>query len=284
MALTPRLRKLLTTGDPKQLLNFVADVPRTVLPYGFESTLTYLPKRRIALHTVVELWETYRFHPMITWLLSHTFYEGKLFTNIQEGDRPLLIDAPLYLPTPQVPLVFLHQVSDDERDDMSNSKHNPRHASDAAVILRHLWAHFLPEDPEKPHPLVCLCLYSAECRRLRKELRDLDMAIMTVDSYQANQRVIIYLLTTRSVKPEKADNVLLEFVHNPLRTNVSLSRARDGLFIHGDLTTLKSDHHWNTFFTLASSKGAIAVDPTEYRTQLEDPESPGAISCTPITF
>ena len=137
----------------------MADVPRTVLPYGFESTLTYLPKRRTAFHSVVELWETYRFHPLITWLLSHTFYGGKLFINIIEGDRPLLIDAPLYQPTPQVSLVFLHQVSDDERDDISNSKHNPRHTSDPPSFSDTYEPNYYPKIRNRPPTRLPLSVF-----------------------------------------------------------------------------------------------------------------------------
>ena len=280
VAQTPRLSTLLATGDLKQLQSFMADVPKSIMPYGFESILSYLPKRRQALQTVVPLWETYRFHPTITWLLSQTFYDGQLFTNIQPGDRDLLTGAPAYLTTPGFPVILLHQKGEDEKDDMSNSRHNPDQAFSAEKILRHLWAQF----QGAPDSLICLCVYSAECRRLREALADTDIPIMTVDSFQANQKGLVYVVTTRSVNPDEVDTRLLEFIHDPLRTCVALSRGSNGLFIHGNLTTLKLGPPWATFFHFAQEKGAIAVSPDDYFSQIEDLEGPGAISCKPLTF
>ena len=107
---------------------------------------------------------------------------------------------------------------------------------------------------------------------------------MTVDSFQANQKGLVYVVTTRSVNPDEVDTRLLEFIHDPLRTCVALSRGSNGLFIHGNLTTLKLGPPWATFFHFAQEKGAIAVSPDDYFSQIEDLEGPGAISCKPLTF
>ena len=74
----PKLKQLVLTGDERQLLNYVVDVPKMVRDFGSESLLTYLPKLSDDQVTRVVLKKTYRFHPIIAKCLAATGYGDQL--------------------------------------------------------------------------------------------------------------------------------------------------------------------------------------------------------------
>ena len=243
---SPKIKTVLLTGDDKQLLNYIEDVPPVVRPYGWESLLDYLPKLQ-GIDTV-QLKTSYRFHHNIARCLADAIYGDKL---VAAAQGPAM--SPLLLPNPECPILLLHQTDPDERDTESFSRHNEAQADIASKILE-----TFPEDRQ----VVVLCLYAAEKKRMRQKLQHRpSIRVLTVDSFQANQSDAVYLLTTRS--PTTSGESMSDFLKDDRRATVALSRAKNLLVIHGNLTTLSQGAVWDKFLS-AACKMTQAIDPRPY--------------------
>ena len=102
--------------------------------------------------------------------------------------------------------------------------------------------------------------------------------IMSVDGFQANQSDVIVLVTSRSTLSD-SDSPILDFIQDPRRTCVALSRARHGLIIIGNLRTLRRGAIWNKYFTEAL-KTTHAVDSDKYLSLLQGEE----VDLVPVQF
>uniref|UniRef100_A0AC35TW10 AAA_12 domain-containing protein n=1 Tax=Rhabditophanes sp. KR3021 TaxID=114890 RepID=A0AC35TW10_9BILA len=79
-----------------------------------------------------------------------------------------------------------------------------------------------------------------EC--LRKMIKNSRISINTVDGIQGDEKDVILLCTTKAAK--YGDQICSDFIKNPKRINVALSRAHSGLFIFGDITYLENSSEW----------------------------------------
>jgi len=78
--------------------------------------------------------------------------------------------------------------------------------------------------------------------------------MVSVDGYQSQESEIVYVLTTRSLgdeEPSDDQRILtfdpLQFVKDKRRATVALSRAKAGLFVHGNLRTMAMGEAWRKF-------------------------------------
>ena len=81
---------------------------------------------------------------------------------------------------------------------------------------------------------------------LLTEEKDLDLQIQTVDSFQGQEKDVIYISLTRS--NEQAE---IGFLKDYRRMNVAMTRARKKLYIIGDSTTLCKDDFYNELMDYA---------------------------------
>lgn len=79
-------------------------------------------------------------------------------------------------------------------------------------------------------------------------LNDVD----TVDGYQGMERDIIIFSAVRSNSKGN-----LGFLKDPRRMNVTLTRAKRGLILIGDIDTLSYDSNWKDLITWARSNKLI---------------------------
>jgi hypothetical protein len=266
----PRLKKLLLTGDAKQLLNFVEDLPLAVRPAAFTSALKYALELSPSMVSLAQLIYSHRSHPEIIRCLSRCSYGDGIAAGVSAAQRSLLIGCPSFsLPARDSPIVLLHQTEPDMKESCSTSRLNPSQAANAATILTKL-ASALPNTS-----IICLCLYIGELLSLKELLRKFwpngsPIRVVTVDGFQSQESDIIYLLTTRSVEDVQQQGPKrwgvgdpLKFVKDPRRATVALSRARCGLFVHGNLLTLAKGQIWHDFF-VAAMEGTKVVSPSDF--------------------
>ena len=112
----PKIRKIVLTGDPKQLPNYTGDVPKVIQRFGFNSLLTYLPKLTVHPPFTVQLRKSYRFHPELAECLAETIYGSDLVPAVTAQQRDMLtrcLEIPL--PNRKVPILLLHRIDEDRR-------------------------------------------------------------------------------------------------------------------------------------------------------------------------
>jgi ATP-dependent RNA/DNA helicase IGHMBP2 len=221
---------------------------------GFSTTLL---EKNVALHpeAVVLLEEQYRMHATIMGYSSGVFYEDRLKAHpsvaahlLFEGDGPLAF-------------VDTAGCGFDEKPEGSGLT-NPE---EAAFLIKHatrlvseLSGRFEKDAAEFPtiaiispyrnqvHLLQELLLHSAVLRRYAHKI-----TVNTIDSFQGQERDIVYIGMTRSNADSK-----IGFLSDIRRMNVAMTRARKKLVVIGDSGTLSRLPFYANFISYAEQREA----------------------------
>ena len=282
----PNLQCVVFTGDECQLLNYVAEVPEDVRDFGTESMLTYLHRLSDLEICRVVLVKTYRFHPAIAACVAATGYGDQLVCAIEKEKRTMITSAPLSFPVPDFPVLLLHQEDEDSKDSETTSRYNEGQESAALSIL----VEILERLPSSAR-VVVVCLYTTEKDRMREEVKKRNwtsVKVHSADGFQANEADLVYILTTRSTPV--ADSLLrlirekvLDFIRDERRATVALSRAREGVILHGNLKTMCTGEAWRGF-VLEALRGTKIVSPDAYLAALESGTDPETLTLPPWTL
>jgi superfamily I DNA and/or RNA helicase len=219
---------------------------------GLNATLM---EKNIRFHpeAVALLEEQYRMHRLIMGYSSHTFYEDRLKAHPSVADRGLFEDDDA--------LSFIDTAGcgyEEQRNDAGLC--NPE---EAAFLLRHV-ARLVPELEShysagslptigiiSPYRLQVQLLQdllpnSPELRRVAHKI-----TVNTIDSFQGQERDIIYIGMTRS-NPDSRIGFLSEI----RRMNVAMTRARRKLIVIGDSATLAQTPFYAGFIEYAERHNA----------------------------
>jgi regulator of nonsense transcripts 1 len=79
------------------------------------------------------------------------------------------------------------------------------------------------------------------------------LEVKTVDGYQGREKEIIIISTVRSNEDGKVG-----FLSDMRRLNVAITRARCGLIVIGDETTLRRDNNWRAWLDWIAESGLMA--------------------------
>jgi ATP-dependent RNA/DNA helicase IGHMBP2 len=245
-----KARRLVLAGDHCQL------PPTIKSSLAAESGLTAtLMEKNICLHpeAVVLLEEQYRMHELIMSYPSLQFYENRLLAHPSVG-RQLLFEG-------DSPLNFIDTAGcgyEEVRNDAGLS--NPEEAAfllrHAALLITALESHYSTGNfPTigiiSPYRLQVQLLqeqapHSSELRRYAHKI-----TVNTIDSFQGQERDIIYIGMTRS-NPDSRIGFLAEI----RRMNVAMTRARRKLVVIGDSATLAQTPFYAGFIEYAERHNA----------------------------
>jgi len=240
----PLLEKIMVTGDPKQLDVYLVDVPKYLHPYCFGSILTHTLQIPSISH--VNLTLSFRSHPTITTILSESIYGTNLIPGVSTTNR----DCTFPFPDKNVPLLLLNTYEKDTRSPHSFSRYNTAQTDLAILIIEYIINNC------NSLSAVCICLYSDQVKIIREKFPG--FPVFTVDSFQSRESDLIILITTRSMPKSPTEMTsALEFVNNPNRTTVALSRAKRGMIMLGNFSLLKVCPSWNKFLTIAEKHTQI---------------------------
>jgi len=204
---------------------------------------------------------------MIAAFSAAEFYHGKLKTGITAADRPPL--QGFRWPQKDAGIAFRHSEGPESRE--GESRQNLREAEIVLEIL----ADVLAEKELGVLDVGIVSPYAAQVRLLRKTLRrelpgrlrrhgvDLTgglpgrqgqraLEIASVDAFQGREKELIIFSAVRS---NKHGNV--GFLQDWRRLNVMITRARRGLIVVGNTSTLKGDASWGRWLEWANENGLI---------------------------
>jgi Superfamily I DNA and RNA helicases and helicase subunits len=240
-------RKLILAGDHCQLPPTIKSVEAA--QNGLATTLL---EKCVARHpeAVVLLQEKYRMHKQIMGFSSRAFYNNQLQAHSSVAHHVLLAH--------NKPLVFVDTAGCGyEEKTERNAVSNPE---EAALLFRHLLrltaeleSYFQPAI----FPTIAIISpYRQQVDVLKEQFQNIPalqpwanhISINTIDSFQGQERDIVYISLTRS----NADN-RIGFLSEIRRMNVAMTRARKKLVVIGDSATLSQYAFYADFIEYAQS-------------------------------
>jgi len=243
-----KAQRVILAGDHCQL-------PPTVKSAEASGLNTTLLEKNVALHpeTVSLLDEQYRMNSVIMGYSSEVFYESRLKAHASVAGRTLFEG--------DKPLVFIDTAGCgyDEQPEGTGLV-NPE---EAAFLIRHA-THTVEELGVRYNALdfpsmaiispyrnqVRLLQHLMEHSAVLRQYAD-KIAVNTIDSYQGQERDIVYIGMTRSNTDNK-----IGFLSDIRRMNVAMTRARKKLVVIGDSATLSRLPFYGGFITYAEQHEA----------------------------
>ncbi|MFN0032916.1 MAG: AAA domain-containing protein [Flavobacteriales bacterium] len=221
-----KAEKVVMAGDPFQLPPTVKSTEAA--KRGLSTTLL---EKAIQRHTRVNLLNTqYRMHAHIMEFSNRKFYAGKLMAHASVAGHCL----PL---SPQA-VEFIDTAGcgyDEQPGEGSESLCN---AEEVKVIRKHFDELFQRQNAD--FSIGVISPYRAQVELLQQEFAgNKSVVANTVDSFQGQERDIIYISMVRS-----NDKNEIGFLRDYRRMNVAMTRARKKLVIVGDSATLGHDRFY----------------------------------------
>ena len=203
-------------------------------------SITLLEKIISKVENTTLLDTQYRMHEDIMAFSSKRFYEGRLKAEESVAKRTLEVEN-------ENPLCFIDTAGSGYEEEPSETK-SRFNKGEAEFLKRHLEG--LKEKINLTDVSIgIISPYKAQVEYLTElltEEKDLDLQIQTVDSFQGQEKDVIYISLTRS--NEQAE---IGFLKDYRRMNVAMTRARKKLYIIGDSTTLCKDDFYNELMDYA---------------------------------
>ncbi len=243
-----KAEKVILAGDHCQLPPTIKS--QKAAQMGLNKTLL---EKCVELHpdAVALLNVQYRMNEVIMGYSSKVFYEDKLTAHETVANHLLFPE--------DKPLIFIDTAGcgfNEKQDGTSTT--NPE---EAAFLLKHL-TKVISENPqlidEKPS-IAIISPYKQQVNILKDLIGSSEeikpflpfISINTVDSFQGQERDIVYISMTRSNA-----NGEIGFLSDIRRMNVAMTRAKKKLVVIGDSATLAQFPYYNNFIAFAEDKEA----------------------------
>jgi senataxin len=239
--------RIIQVGDPEQL-------PATVLSKRAQETglsqslfeRVYQRFRFTENNPIKMLYIQYRMHPHICSFPSIAFYKAKLKTDVEiEKERTASTSL---VPYRIYDLTESKEVCEDNNN--SGSIYNPIEAKYVITLCESI------QKKNYKYSIGIITPYQRQVQYIKellslKKLCD-NIEIGTVDSYQGREKDVIVLSCVRS-----NSSGAIGFLNNRQRLNVSLTRAKYGMYIVCNVNTLNKNEMWKLCFDDAKMRNLI---------------------------
>lgn len=191
----------------------------------------------------------YRMHPTIAHFPSKTFYGGKLRNGVSTEDRqpPSGFDWPCS----QKPVAFVNMPDRCLERSKSSSKFNDSEAEAVSRLIRDL----LNGGDVSCSQIGVVTPYRAQVERISSLISG-DVAVRTVDGFQGQERDVIVFSAVRC-----NEHRFVGFLDDAKRMNVLLTRARRGLIVVGNRSTLSCCDMWKKWICWADEENLVCQQP-----------------------
>eukprot|EP00977_Amphora_coffeiformis_P001827 scaffold353_cov185-Amphora_coffeaeformis.AAC.55 len=242
-----RAEQLVLVGDTRQL-------PPTITCMSLLDTLGVSPMARLEQCGVGEitLTQNYRMPPSLMKHPSEYFYKGLVSCApeilLKEDPCP----AGFRWPSSE-PLAFV-QVGDGESEVAHpfGGRSNPTEAN----LIIQLVLNILDAGDIHADKLAIISPYAKQVQLIRSELAarpsTQGIRVGTVDSFQGQETDLVLFSAVRSNSMKE-----LGFIRDSRRLCVAITRARRGLILVGDQSTLKACRHWEALIESLGERGCI---------------------------
>ncbi|AAZ11329.1 regulator of nonsense transcripts UPF1 [Trypanosoma equiperdum] len=211
-------------------------------------------------HRPVRLDVQYRMNPSLSFFPSHHYYEGTLQNGVTAEQR----DASEVFPWPDVtkPIFFYNATGNEELGSNGRSYLNRAEAALTEQIVTKLI-----QGGVEPGDIGVITPYRSQCRYLRSYLSRSGrlpmevydrVEISSVDAFQGREKEFIILSCVRSNHRQGAG-----FVTDGRRLNVSLTRAKRGLIIMGNVQLFSRYPGWHELLVHMNSLSLIVEGPID---------------------
>jgi len=223
----------------------------------FQKCIERQPKVAVMLRT------QYRMHQHIMQFSNQQFYQGQLEAHESVAASDLHAFNPAFLPDLAVEFIDTAGCGYTEKSFAEGaSTANPEEADLLLRHLQHLLREYTPEQmTEAPLKIGIISPYRAQINYLKDEVEHHEwlhslqnkrqLSVGTVDSFQGQERDIIYISMVRS-----NDTGEIGFLSDIRRMNVAMTRARKKLVIIGDSATLAQHAFYQDFISYTESINA----------------------------
>ncbi|KAL3099169.1 hypothetical protein niasHT_025717 [Heterodera trifolii] len=276
-----KLEKVLVTGDQLQLGVHLQKLPPLLQSgFGLESMVDQLVMSPTVVQT--RLTTCYRMHPTLVKAVASAVYEpnGEKFEPGRAAeDRSLLTASKFPLPIQSCPIVLLNVVGKCRQDPLSHSLTNDSQTAAAIQIVTALKNSILSPNVS----LVVICLYSYQKESLQTEFERerIEVLVVTVDGYQAQESDLVILVTTRTSLRDGAltseDSQIVGEEYLQILRNGRYMRDRYGQLIDNigrvvqDLQFLqKNDENWRTMQQQSTSSSTSIFESRKRRADEPD--------------
>jgi superfamily I DNA and/or RNA helicase len=202
------------------------------------------------------LQEQYRMNEVIMNFSGGFFYRGKLFAN-ESVKHWKVFEA-------DIPLEFIDTTGTGYFEQVDSETKSSYNKEEASLVFVHLRRYFELLDVsgavEKLENIGIISPYKAQVGLIRDlfaeifrddEMLQSKVAINTVDSFQGQERDVIYISLVRS--NEKG---YIGFLSDTRRMNVAMTRARKKLVVFGDSATIGRHEFYERFLDYVHEIGA----------------------------
>ena len=245
-----KAKKVILAGDHCQLSPTVKS--NEAARQGLSTTLL---EKSVEKHpeAVILLEEQYRMNKMIMGYSSFIFYGDKLKAHASVADHLLFPE--------DIPLAFIDTAGcgfDEKTEGTSTT--NPEEAMFLFKHLTQLVTHLAPQyQPDNFPTIAVISPYKQQIYLLKEQLQHSPVlqpylnkiSVNTIDSFQGQERDIVYISMTRSNTESK-----IGFLSDIRRMNVAMTRARKKLIVIGDSGTLSQLPFYADFVTYAEQREA----------------------------
>ena len=198
-------------------------------------------------------------HPIIAEFPSRRFYEGKIEDAANILDLVGVDQCHWYSEPVFAPLVFF-DVADGAHTISFNSFINELEAAMVEAIVRALLRCYPGERWKEK--IAVVTPYAEQVRLIRDKLKGVfgsakpcPVEVNTVDGFQGREKDCVIVSTVRAASKDDS----IGFLRDGRRMNVTLTRARQNLWVVGNHETLGKNELWGDFLKFASGHGYVQV-------------------------
>ena len=241
-----KCKKLVLAGDPFQLSPTIKSFKAK--KDGLGQTLIekcILNKKNVHLLDI-----QYRMNKDIMEFSNQYFYDGKLSAHETNIDHKLF-------PEDQI-IEYIDTAGTGFEETLDNETLSRFNKGEVDILLEHMYQLIENVKDFNTHSIGIVSPYKEQTRLIKrtleedskiKEFNNID--VDTIDSFQGQERDIIYIVLVRS-NPKGE----IGFLNDYRRMNVAMTRARKKLIVIGDSATIGNDDFYQSFLDYVDKTGA----------------------------